>query len=228
MKIFVNPLRVAAAIMVAASTATAGVTAPFTEEFNADASDWRDTAGDPLSWQATGGVNNSGYVTTTANFQNNNSADFVTLFRGQDEFGSSGNAFVGDWITAGVQEFAFWVRHDADAPMTVFARFATAANFPAAAIVELDPIQPNVWTEVAFEISQDNPNIIYEGGPSNFFSVFGGIGHVQVGAGAGSFAGVDQNIAFDLDRVGIDVPTPGSLAVLATVGLVGLRRRRRS
>ena len=131
--------------------------------------------------------------------------------------------FVGNWITDGVREFSFWVRHDAVAPLDLFDRFATPANFPGAVGISFVPVAPNTWTEIIIPIFAGSPNIILEGSPFN--DVFSNIGNVQIGASVTADM-IGQTITFDLDKVSI-TPAPGALGLLAVAGLLGSRTRRR-
>ena len=109
-----------------------------------------------------------------------------------------------------------------------FTRWANPANYPAAAGVT-GPVMPNTWTQINFAITAGSP-LVYEGPPSTYGSVFGNVGHIQIGVyqpGDG-LAGVDHDYTFDLDQVSI-TPEPGSIALLgAGVVCVIARRRRRA
>jgi hypothetical protein len=198
-------------------------TVPFTEDFATGTSGWRDAAGlDALAWLAAGGRDGGSYVRTSYVVPQFPPPNGAILFRGQDEFDSSGGAFEGDWIADGVSGFSFFLRHDAPLPLGVFARFAGPANFPGAAGVAFAPVLPGTWTQIVIPISPSSPNIFLEGVP--YEQVFGDIGHVQVGISpTAELAGV--TITVDLDKVSI-VPGPGALAIVAAAGLT--RRRRRS
>lgn len=216
------PFSIFAALTIAATTAHA-VVVPFTEDFNADSSNWFNapiTA--PLDWMSSGGPDGGAYATENINFQFNGAADMPALFRGEASFGSSGGAFVGDWITAGVTEISFAVRHNAPTPMTFFARFAPSAA-PGANAVEFTPVLPNVWTTITVAIDPSTP-FFYEG--TTFESTFGSIGRVQIGLfGLDGVAGVDQDYTFDLDKVSI-TPSPSAAGLLAIGGVAFVRRRR--
>lgn len=221
MRSIIQGLIVAVTAFTALSHATAQ-TVPFTEEFSSDSADWRDAIGvAELDWSDSGGVDDSGFAFGSFNFLNSNADDTPALQRAQDEWNSSGNAFVGDWLDAGVTEFHMSVRHNAPEPLSYFARFAGPANFPGAIAIEFAPVLPGVWTEIAFAIDPLNPQIILEGFP--FEDVFSNIGHVQIGVTVpASLAGVDASYTFDVDRVGI-VPEPASLVLL--LGLAAFARR---
>ena len=135
----------ASTILVSSSVVTADAVSPFIESFDNDASNWRDLGGGAdASW------NPAGYISTSAAFAD--AGPFgLTLFRGQDAFDSSGDAFVGDWAAGGITHFSFDMRHNAAVPVNFFARFATPQNFPAFAgakrwvpsrLVERNSIKP--------------------------------------------------------------------------------------
>lgn len=207
------------------STTAYGVIAPFTEDFSASSANWRQSnVLDQALWSAAGGPDGGAFASAEFNFLNSAASDTPALFRAQDEVNSSGNAFVGNWITAGVTEFRAMLRHDAGVPLVFFTRFASPVNFPAAARVNFTPVPSGVWTLVSFPI---DGALVYEGGPSNFLSVFSNVGHVQVGVSVpGALAGVDQSVTFDIDKAMI-TPEPSALAIVA-VGALALVRRRRS
>ncbi len=198
---------------------------PFSEEFDAGVSNWRDTDGaDTLAWFAAGGPDGSSYVSTTYTVPDPIPPFGAVLFRGQDAFDSSNDAFVGNWITDGVREFSFWVRHDAVAPLGVFGRFASPANFPGAAGVSFVPVAPNTWTEIIIPVFAGSPNIFLEG--TSFNDVFSNIGNVQIGASVTADM-IGQTITVDLDKVSI-TPAPGVVGLFAVAGLLGARTRRRA
>jgi len=203
-----------------------GVIVPFTEEFTTDGANWRDNANAAVSWSGSGGPDDSAHVSAGFNFVASEANATPVILRGQNNFGSSGNAFVGDWIADGVTSFAITVRHDANVPLNFFARFASPAAFPGAVAVNFTPVLPNTWTTLTFAIDGSNPQFInFEG--SDFAGVFSNIGRVQVGVSVpASLAGVDAPFTFGLDRVGV-VPAP-STALLGLLGLgLAARGRRR-
>ena len=153
--------------------------------------------------------------------------DTPVVFRAQDEFGSSGNAFVGNYLAEGVTTFTAFVRHDASFPINFFARFSSPFNFPGAVGVTFVPALPNVWTEITIDIQPGNPQFVtFEG--SDFNTIFSNIGHVQIGPFVDMVAaGQDVDITFDLDMPSIvPEPTVGAL-LLIVVGCIAARRRRR-
>ena len=203
--------------------AASGATVPFTEDFDAGVSNWRDTnSQDTLSWFASGGPDGGAYVSTSYLVPDPIPPFGAILFRGHDAFDSSGDNFVGNWITDGVSEFSFWVRHDALDPLPIFARFATADNFPGAVGISFEPVMPNVWTEIVIPIFDGSPNIILEGFP--FGDVFSNIGNVQIGINVTADL-IGQTISVDLDKASI-TPSPGAFPLLCLAAL-GCRRRVR-
>lgn len=221
-----------ASIMFGAMISSAGAaTVPFTEEFVADSANWRNaTGGAALGWSATGGPDGAGdsYAFGGFNFVDSVMGDTPALLRGQAGFGSSGGAFVGDYIAEGVMSLSYTVRHDAPVPLGFFTRIATPGNFPAVAALEFVPVLPNVWTVITVLVTDPNPTFVYEGPFSTFTSVFGNVGNIQVGVMVPeSLAGLDATFTFDLDKVNI-VPAPGSAAIALAFCAVSAMRRRRS
>lgn len=208
--------------------AAAALVVPFTEDFAVDASNWRDAPGTTdLTYNAAGGPDGGSYASGTFNFVNSGPTDTPAILRGQAGFGSSGGAFVGDWLTDGVTNFSAFVRHNAGEPLTFFTRWATPANTPGAAGVAFVPVQPNTWTQINLPIAL-GPHMFPEGAPFVFDQVFSNVGNVQIGVfqpGA-NLAGLDQDFTFDLDQVSI-TPEPGSLALLGAGFVCVIARRRR-
>lgn len=204
-----------------------GAIVPFTEHFSDGASNWYNQSGSaPVAWVADGGApsGEGGYVTATFNFANSAPSSPHLFFRGQANFGSSNNAFVGDWLSAGVTQLSFMVRHNGAQPLAFFARMTGPTNNPSVNAVTTELVAPGAWTAVTFDIVQDNPEFTYSQGSQTFSSIFGNLANIQIGAVAGALAGVDETFTFDLDMVSI-VPTPASALVL--LGVFAARRRRR-
>lgn len=213
----------AATAAVAFASSAHALVNPFTEEYATDASNWRQSDSvTPLVWNAAGGPDGSSYASAEFNFISSGAGSTPAIIRGQDAFDSSGDAFVGDWLAAGVTTFSFDIRHDAGVPLTIFARIATSANFPGAGAIDPIPVPSGVWTTVSFAV---DPGTWVLEGPVTFASVFGSVGNIQLGADPGSLANTDQVVTFDIDKVSI-VPVPGTLAFAGMIGLVGIRRRR--
>jgi hypothetical protein len=206
-----------------ALTAAAGaITVPFTETFNGAAARWSSSSVfTAINYPASGGPDGSSYGSITTSFANNQSGDQPLLFRGQSNFTSSGNNFVGDWSGSGVTAFSFWMRQNSAATVDVFARFAPAGG-PGVAALTSTRIAPNTWTNVVIPIVASNPNFFYE---FTDFTVFHNISRVQLGFMLdSSLAGSTTPVTIDVDNVSI-VPSPSSLLCVAGAGLI--RRRRR-
>ena len=125
----IRSLRVAALGALCVAATASAVTVPFTETFSSSAANWSSSSSfTPLTYFASGGADGLGYASVNYSFVNNLPGDQPLVFRGQSNFGSSGNAFVGDWISTHVTDFSFYVRHNATAPVTFFARFAPEAR----------------------------------------------------------------------------------------------------
>lgn len=211
--------------------AVAGSIPPFTEDFEDGASNW--LGGDflPATEVATGGVDNSAYISSQTGFEFAEEGGFNVVFRGNTGFfpgtdASDGN-FFGDWIAGGVTNLSFDIRHDIATPATFFVRFAANSNgapFPGAVGVEFQPVLPGQWTTVSIDIDPNNPAFVtFEG--STFEAVFSNLGFLQVGVVTpDGFVGDPSLFTVDLDNVSI-VPAPGAAALLLP-GLLATRRRR--
>lgn len=208
-----------------ASAAGAAIV-PFTETFTDGPENWFVNSGgtEIVGWVPTVPAGD-GFAAVALNFSQTGAMDFPVLFRAHDNFDSSNDSFVGNWLMDGVTELRALVRHDAEVPMSFFARIATSGNFPAAATLPPVMVQPNEWTELVIPIEEGS--FVFEG-PSNFFSVFGNVGNLQFGPVPGALAGVDTTVTFALDNVSI-VPEPATLGLLVVgAGLATWRGRRRN
>ncbi len=227
------------ALTAASTLAQAGV-APYTEMFAADNANWGGSAGgdwtafEPLAWSAPGGgpVAGAGFVTYTRNFLDVQPGQFpaLTIFRGQDNYNSSGGAFLGNWNEAGITEFSFWVRHDAAENVLFSVRFTPAGGNGPSMNYEFvdDLVQSGVWTKLTLAIDPDTDGWVIGGGPGTYNMVFNNLGKIQIGINPDPLVGIDQDVNFDLSMVSIAVPAPGAIALLTMAGLVGTRRRRSS
>ncbi|MEY5060857.1 MAG: hypothetical protein RIS45_778, partial [Planctomycetota bacterium] len=148
-----------------ASAAAADIVG-FTENFTTDAANWRNSNGSAtLAWSASGGPDGGSYASSTFNLSSTTAGGFPpTVIRAQQSYGSSGGGYVGNWITAGVTGVRFQFLHDLAEAVTVTGRFASAANFPGAAVVTFSPVQPNTWTTVFIDLTPTSPNFVsFEG-----------------------------------------------------------------
>lgn len=206
--------------LILSSVAGAAVV-PFTETFSSSAANWSSgSAFTALTYVNSGGPDGSGYGSATFSFANNQVGDQPLLFRAQSNFGSSGNAFVGNWITDGVTSLSFSVRHTAGSPVSFYARFAPAAG-PGAVGLFNAAATSGEWTTYTLAINPATP-FIYEG--TNFNSTFSNVARVQIGVLVDSGLAGRTGLTFDVDNVSI-VPAPGA-ALLPMAGLIAMRRRR--
>jgi hypothetical protein len=197
---------------------------PFAEAFAADAAGWTDSANTAfLTHVASGGPDGGAYASTQFAFASGGGAggSSAVLFRGQDEFNASGGAFVGDWDGDGVTRLSTQIRHDAPLPLSFFARMSGPLNFPGSVAVAFVPVPPNQWTTVEFDVSPSSSQLVsFEG--SDYATVFSNIGHVQFGASIPAALANDAKLyTFGLDNVAINIPEPGTLALLALASAIG-------
>ena len=217
-----------AAIMIGLLGSTAQSVAlaiPFTESFDSNTANWKDVASIDLTHVGAGGPDGSGHVSTELPFTSAPTGSSV-LFRGHDAFNSSGDAFVGNWVAAGVQTLAAYVRHDAPEPVDFFARVATPANFPGVIFSGPAPVQPNTWTLLELQIDPTSPLVTVEGPPGNFNAALSHVGNVQIGARVPPALAADPTAyTFDLDAVSIAVPEPACGLLILTAAVVGVLGR---
>ena len=96
---------------------------------------------------------------------------------------------------------------NAPVPVTFFARFATASNFPGVAADNGTVAQPNTWTLLSFDINPSEINAtLFPEGPLSFYdTVFTDLGHVQIGFDVPVGYGMTNNtFTFGLDKVSTD------------------------
>ncbi|MGH7242896.1 MAG: hypothetical protein ACREJD_05705 [Phycisphaerales bacterium] len=210
-------------------TSVLALVVPFTEKFESPASNWSiGTAFTAPNYIPTGGPDGSGYASRSITFANNNIGDFPILFRGQSNFNSSGNAFVGNWISGGVTQLKFSVRHNMDVGVSFFARIApdpaTSPNPGGAIALLATPVAANEWTTFTVDISPLSPFIL-EG--TTYENVFSAVARLQIGVSIdAATAGKVGPYTFDIDNVEI-VPASGTLSVAGAGLLLAARRRRR-
>lgn len=209
----------AVALCLRASTASA-VIDPFTENFNTNASAWLNGASTAPTYNATGGVGNSGYISYTSTFTA--TAGFgdplQILFRGNNTADASGDAFVGNWLAAGVTAYSVDVRHHFNAPLNLYTRIDAGSGAAASlANTATYSIAPDTWTTITIPLTNSNPPFL-SFGAGTFNTVFSNVQNVQVGLYLPAATYTD--FTFDIDNVTL-VPEPSTFA-LAGLGLVGL------
>ena len=222
------------ALLLLVDLSSAFAVVPSTEDFPVDSANWRDSTGLPgsgaLAFNAAGGPDGGSYASGTFAFADPNSAgDTVVLFRGQDEYGSSGGVFEGNWAADGIRKVTAQVRHDAPVPLNFFFRASGPFNFPGGVAVDFVPVLPNQWTEIDFTLNPGSPQFVsFEG--MTWASIFNNVGHTQFGVSIpAALAGNPTTYTFDIDKISVNVPEPTtvSLAGLSMIGLLGFRRRRK-
>ena len=94
------------AVIVCSQPLPAIATVPFTEDFVSSVANWADGSGANLAtYVASGGPDGSSFASSTATGFNAADGLRMVVFRGQDEFNSSGHAFEGDWLGSGINRF---------------------------------------------------------------------------------------------------------------------------
>jgi hypothetical protein len=230
MRILISAALGCIALSSVCSTAFA-LTFPFNESFSNSDSNWKDNASLALTHVATGGAAGDGYVSTEFSFEGLTAGP--AIFRGQNNFDSSGDAFLGNWTAAGVGVVRAYTRHDAPVPIDYFVRIATSGNFPAVN-VELPysvPAGPD-WTLLEFDTSFSNPLVTVEAIPgqevASYNAVFGGVGNIQFGVSLPESLTTDPSFyTFDLDEVSIGVPEPSNVLIALGCLVCGLVSRVR-
>ncbi len=200
-------------------------TVPFTEDFTTGPANWFvDSAGTmPLPHHASGGPDGGAFVSSQFALRGEGSLEVASLFRAHQALGASGGAFTGDWLSDGVTELRFFIRHDAhvSTSLTFFARMATAANFPAVVGLSSAVVPANQWTEILLPIT---PADITPEPPGTFAGVLSQVGNMQIGVQARSLTG-SEFITFGLDKVSI-IPEPATLALFLCCAVPAVLRRR--
>lgn len=200
----------------------------FTETFDTNASNWLNVASTAPTWNATGGVGNSGYISYSQSFTSGGSGPFGSpplqlYFRGNDANNASGDAFVGNWIASGIQSMSVAVRHNYGSALSLYARLDGGAG-QAASLASVYTIPAgSAWTTITIPITDANPPFLSYGA-GTFASVFDGILNLQLGLyvpPGTSFT----DLRMDLDNVAIPEPTSLSLIGLGLGALLVGRRR---
>ena len=210
--------------LIAATTSAKALIVPFTEDFSTGASNWLNGSSAAPTWSATGGVDDGGHISAPGAIS---AGGFGTIvFRGNGAADASGDAFVGDWISAGVSIFSAYVSHDAPVALNFYARL-DAGSGRAGSSVDFS-VGPGTWFQLNLPIV-NSPTSFQSYGAGTFATVFNGIQNVQIALSTTqdpSTAGQTYNVS--LDRAAT-VPEPGTVSLLAlgALGLALLSRRAR-
>lgn len=215
-------------------TGAALAVSTFTETFNSNASNWLNGASTAPTYNSTGGVGNSGYISYTSTFTSGASGPFGApplqiLFRGNNAANASGDAFVGNWLADGVKSLSVAVRHNYSSTLSLYARIDAGGGAAASLAYDaLYAVAPNTWTQVAIPITNSNPPFLSYGA-GNYNSVFTNVNNLQLGFYVPAST-TFSDFRMDLDNVALTVPEPASLGLVG-IGLAALvtrRQRRRS
>lgn len=185
---------------------------PFTEDFTSGNAGWSTGNTNVAAvWSATGGVADTGYISSTGTVLTSGFGAIV--FRGNASADASGDAFVGNWLTGGVTAFSAFVRHDAPTSLNFYARLDAGAG-RAGSTVDFS-VPSGAWFQLNVPLV-DSPSSFQSFGAGSFITVFSGIQNVQIAISTNQApAVVGQTYNIGLDRVAV-VPEPG------TSGLLGL------
>ncbi|MEM9227770.1 MAG: PEP-CTERM sorting domain-containing protein, partial [Verrucomicrobiota bacterium] len=215
------------------ATCSALAVVNFTETFSTDDSDWLNGASGTPTYNATGGVDNSGYISYSVPDFNSGVGPFpgsdplALFFRGNATNDASGDAFVGNWITSGVETFSVAVRHNYSTSLNFYARIASFGGAGASSANNaLYEVAPNTWTTITFPITDTNPPFASYGS-SSFAGVFSNIQNLQLGYYLPASTEI-EGLVVGLDNVSVLVPEPQTYSLmfgLMVLGLVALRRR---
>jgi hypothetical protein len=216
---------IAAVTLAASVSASAGIVG-FVEDFPTGDANWRgDSLASTLEWSAAGGPGDAAFVTSVFNLSGTTAGGFpATVIRAASSVGSSDNAYVGDWISAGVTGVSFRFRHDLAEPVRLSLRVAPATNFPGGSAYGAI-VAANEWTQVHFDLTPSSAQWVSFSGTS-WAAVMQSIANIQIGfLVPEALAGQDVVGRFDMTGFTI-VPAPAAAALLAMVGAMGSRRRR--
>lgn len=208
------------AAVVGGLSSIASAVSPFTESFHTDNSNWLDNASVGAGYTSDGA---GGHLVNRFNFANQAAGGTPVLFRANNAPVASGGNFFGNWVTSGITEFAFDIRHNYDGNLSFFTRIAQTP-FPGATIVSTTNVAKDVWTTVTFAIDPANPLMISLEG-SDFTTVFSAISRLQIGVSTPAALGnANTTVTFELDNVRV-VPAPASAMLLGLLPFAGRRRR---
>lgn len=222
---------------VAAPSARA-VTVPFTEVFVADAQNWAiNSGGTAATWNATGGPSGGTFLSRLGTPADGPFSG-PTVFRGQDNFNSSGDAFVGNWIADGVGVFSVDFFHDHSSSLNVSVRFANPFNDPGASSINF-LVPASTWTTLSIPIVDSTSSFQAYGSlgavpnATSFSTIFSSIGNIQVSLASGQVGptGLPASVTLGIANPTIaPVPEPSTWAALGgafAVAAAMLRRRKR-
>ncbi len=222
--------------MVTATSAHA-VTVPFTEAFAASAQNWAiDSGGTSATWNATGGPSDSTFISRLGTPADGPFSGPI-IFRGQDGFNSSGDAFVGDWIANSVGVFSVDFFHDNSSSLNVSVRFASPFNDPGASSVNF-LVPASTWTTLTIPIVDSTSSFQAYGSlgavpnATSFSTIFSSIGNIQISLASGQVGtGLPSSVTLGIANPTIaPVPEPSVWAVLGGAFVVAtamVRRRKR-
>lgn len=213
-------------IAATAFAASASVTS-YTENFESGANNWLSGSHAPLTWNATGAMDDSAYVSSSADL--NAAGPFgLTLFRGESNQNASAGAFVGNYLASGITTIEFDFRHDAGIDLGIALRVSGPFNFPGFGVEQPTLIASGQWVRLSYDLSFFNPLLTLETFPPTpdfYNSVMEAVGNIQVSSFRPDGLTTPLIANFDLDNVSI-VPAPGSIAILGLGCLTASRRRR--
>jgi hypothetical protein len=204
---------------------------PFTEGFDSGASNWLNGGFQTPNYASSGGLFNSGYISTSATIDTTGFGPIV--FRGNNSTSASDKAFVGDWLLNGVSEFSAYVWHNAPVALNFYARFDKGSGSAASSNNHL--VASSTWTLLKIPIvnSLGTTGQVFESygaaGASGFSTIFNSINNVQIALGASQDPSTrGQTYTVRLDGVSI-VPEPGTgilMGIAAITFALGRRNRK--
>ncbi len=200
-------------LTISLSTFTTVLAAPnCVEVSDANDSSWLTGASSSPTYNSTGGIGNSGFISYTTGSFNSGSGGFgeplSILFRDDNAANPSGDAFVGNWIADGVVSFSLAVRHNHTGSRDLYARFDAGAG-AGAGLADNSSL-----FSIAIPIADSNPPFT-SFGTGSFNSVCSNIQNLQIGLYLPANTNFD-GLRMDLDNVAVAIRQP------TTQGLVGL------